>query len=87
MLIVLAGMGLFHSTMTLPGIAGILLTIGMAVDANVLINERMRDEFKTGKPIRTVVVNGYNKAFSAIFDSHMTNLISAFFLFSPFLFE
>ena len=80
-LIVLAGMGLFHSTMTLPGIAGILLTIGMAVDANVLINERMRDEFKTGKPIRTVVVNGYNKAFSAIFDSHMTNLISAFFLF------
>jgi SecD/SecF fusion protein len=80
-LIVLGGMGLFHSTMTLPGIAGILLTIGMAVDANVLINERMRDEFKTGKPIRAVVTNGYNKAFSAIFDSHMTNLISAFFLF------
>ena len=80
-LIILGGMGLLHATMTLPGIAGILLTVGMAVDANVLINERMRDESKTGKPIRTVVANGYDKAFSAIFDSNVTTLIAAFFLF------
>ena len=80
-LIIMGGMALFHGTLTLPGIAGILLTIGMAVDANVLINERMREEIKLGKPIRTVVANGYDKAFSAIFDSNLTTLIAAFFLF------
>ncbi|HAJ56895.1 MAG TPA: protein translocase subunit SecDF [Candidatus Omnitrophica bacterium] len=80
-LLILAGMGLFHGTLTLPGIAGIILTIGMAVDANVLINERMRDELKTGKTIRAAVANGYDKAFSAIFDSNVTTLIAAFFLF------
>ena len=80
-LIILGGMGMFHSTLTLPGIAGILLTVGMAVDANVLINERMREEMRLGRPLRTVIVNGYNKAFSAIFDSNMTTLIAAFFLF------
>ena len=80
-LIILGGMGLFHSTLTLPGIAGILLTVGMAVDANVLINERMREEQRAGRPIRTVVTNGYDKAFSAIFDSNFTTLIAAFFLF------
>jgi SecD/SecF fusion protein len=80
-LIILGGMGMFHGTLTLPGIAGILLTIGMAVDANVLIHERMREEMKAGRPIRTVVANGYDKAFSAIFDSNITTLIAAFFLF------
>ncbi|MFH0940262.1 MAG: protein translocase subunit SecD [Candidatus Omnitrophota bacterium] len=80
-LIVMGGIGLFHATLTLPGIAGILLTIGMAVDANVLINERMREEIKLGRPIRTAVANGYEKAFSAIFDSNLTTLIAAFFLF------
>jgi SecD/SecF fusion protein len=80
-LLILGGMGLFHGTLTLPGIAGIILTIGMAVDANVLINERMRDELKTGKAIRSAVANGYDKAFSAIFDSNVTTLIAAFFLF------
>ncbi len=80
-LIILGGMGLFHATLTLPGIAGIILTIGMAVDANVLINERMREELLSGKPIRTAIANGYNKAFSAIFDSNLTTLIAAFFLF------
>ena len=80
-LIIMGGMALFHGTLTLPGIAGILLTIGMAVDANVLINERMREEIKLGKPIRTVVANGYDRAFSAIFDSNLTTLIAAFFLF------
>jgi len=79
--IILGGLGLFHATLTLPGIAGIILTIGMAVDANVLINERMRDELALGRPLRTAVVNGYNKAFSAIFDSNVTTLIAAFFLF------
>ncbi len=80
-LIILGGMGMFHATMTLPGIAGILLTLGMAVDANVLINERMREESKAGKPLRTVVANGYDKAFTAILDSNVTTLIAAFFLF------
>jgi SecD/SecF fusion protein len=80
-LIVLGGLGLFHATLTLPGIAGIILTIGMAVDANVLINERIREELKTGKTLRVAVANGYEKAFSAIFDSNLTTLIAAFFLF------
>lgn len=80
-LLVLAGMALFHGTLTLPGIAGIILTIGMAVDANVLINERMREELALGRPMRTCVANGYDKAFSAIFDSNITTLIAAFFLF------
>ncbi len=80
-LLILGGMGLFHGTLTLPGIAGIILTIGMAVDANVLINERIRDELKSGKSVRASVANGYEKAFSAIFDSNVTTLIAAFFLF------
>jgi len=79
--IILGGLALFHATLTLPGIAGIILTIGMAVDANVLINERMRDELAIGRPLRTAVANGYDKAFSAIFDSNLTTLIAAFFLF------
>jgi len=80
-LIILGGLGLFHATLTLPGIAGIILTIGMAVDANVLINERMREELAAGKTLRMVVSLGYEKAFSAIFDSNFTTLIAAFFLF------
>lgn len=80
-LFILGGMGLFHGTLTLPGIAGIILTIGMAVDANVLINERIREEITAGKALRTAIANGYDKAFSAIFDSNVTTLIAAFFLF------
>lgn len=80
-LIVLGGMGLFHATLTLPGIAGILLTIGMAVDANVLINERIRDELALGRPLKAAVANGYSKALSAIIDANVTTLIAAFFLF------
>jgi SecD/SecF fusion protein len=68
-------------TLTLPGIAGIVLTLGMAVDANVLINERMREELKAGRPLFTAVRNGYHKAFSAILDSNLTTLIAAFLLF------
>jgi SecD/SecF fusion protein len=67
----------FHFTLTLPGIAGIVLTIGMAVDANVLIYERIRDELALGKPARTAIDIGFEKAFSAIFDSNVTTLIPA----------
>ncbi|MFH0877995.1 MAG: protein translocase subunit SecD [Candidatus Omnitrophota bacterium] len=81
MLFILGGLGLFHATLTLPGIAGMILTLGMAVDANVLINERIRDEIRTGRALRTAVANGYDKAFTAIFDSNVTTLIAAFFLF------
>ena len=70
----------FHFTLTLPGIAGIVLTIGMAVDANVLIYERIRDELALGKPARTAIDIGFEKAFSAIFDSNVTTLIPAIVL-------
>lgn len=69
------------ATLTLPGIAGIVLSLGMAVDANVLINERIKEELKTGKNLRTAIANGYSRAFSAIFDSNLTTLIAAFLLF------
>ncbi len=68
-------------TLTLPGIAGIILTLGMAVDANVLINERIREEIRNGRPLRAAINNGYHKAFRAIFDSNITTLIAALILF------
>ena len=80
-LIILGGLGMFHATLTLPGIAGIVLSLGMAVDANVLIYERMREEIRLGRSIRQVISNGYDRAFSAIFDSNVTTLIAAFLLF------
>ncbi len=80
-LIILGSLGMFHATLTLPGIAGIVLTLGMAVDANVLINERIREELKLGKTLFSAVKSGYEKAFNAIFDSNLTTLIAAFFLF------
>jgi SecD/SecF fusion protein len=70
----------FHFTLTLPGIAGIVLTIGMAVDANVLIYERIRDELAAGKPARSAIDTGFERAFSAIFDSNTTTLIPAIVL-------
>ncbi|MGE5197136.1 MAG: protein translocase subunit SecD, partial [Deltaproteobacteria bacterium] len=69
------------ATLTLPGIAGIALSLGMAVDANVLINERIREELAAGRGLRTAITNGYSRAFSAIFDSNLTTLIAAFLLF------
>jgi len=69
------------ATLTLPGIAGIILTLGMAVDANVLINERIREELENGTPLNAAVSRGFNKAFSAIIDSNLTTLIAAFILF------
>ncbi len=71
----------FHATLTLPGIAGIVLTIGMAVDANVLIYERIREELRAGKTPRAVIDAGYDKAFPTILDSHVTTLIGALCLF------
>ncbi len=77
----LAAMSYFGSTLTMPGIAGIVLTIAMAVDANVLIFERIREELAAGKPARLALSAGYDKAFTAIFDSNVTTLTSAVFLF------
>jgi SecD/SecF fusion protein len=68
------------TTLTLPGIAGVVLTIGMAVDANVLIYERIREELAAGKSLRGAVAAGYDKAFSTIFDSNLTTLISSVIL-------
>jgi preprotein translocase subunit SecD len=65
----------------MPGIAGVILAIGMAVDSNVLMFERMRDEIKAGKTPRAAVDSGYDKAFWTIFDSHVTTLITAAVLF------
>lgn len=79
--ILLALMSLFNFTLTLPGIAGIILTIGMAVDANVLILERIREELQSGKTVRVAIDTGYGKAFSAILDSNITTLLAAAFLF------
>lgn len=70
----------FGAAMTLPGIAGLALTIGMAIDANILINERIREELRNGKSARTAVDLGYDKAFSAIIDGHMTTFISGLIL-------
>ncbi len=81
-LIILMGfMGAVGATLTLPGIAGIILTIGMAVDANILIFERIREELRAGKTVRAAVDMGFGKVFWTIFDSNVTTLIAAAFLF------
>lgn len=77
LLLLLGAMQIFGFTLTLPGIAGIILTLGMAVDANVLIYERMREEFATGKNFKAALNASYDKAFSAIFDGHVTTLLTA----------
>jgi SecD/SecF fusion protein len=81
LILMLAALSLFRATLTLPGIAGIVLSIGMAVDSNVLIFERMREEFALNKPIRSAVAGGYDKALWTIIDSHITTLITALALF------
>ena len=68
-------------TLTLPGIAGIVLTLGIAVDANVLINERIREELENGRTLAAAIASGYDRALSAIIDSHVTTLIAAALLF------
>ncbi len=74
--LVLAVMSFFNASLSLPGIAGLLLTVGMAVDANVITNERVREEFVAGKTARAAVDSGYGSAFSAIFDTNVTTAIA-----------
>jgi len=81
MLFILGVMASLKATLTLPGIAGLILSIGMSVDTNVLIFERIREEQDAGKPLRTAVDIGYKKAFSAIIDSHLTSIITGVILY------
>ena len=80
-LFLLSGMALLEATLTLPGIAGIILSIGMAVDSNVLIFERIREELRSKKTVRASIDAGYDKAFWTVVDSHVTTLITAMILF------
>jgi preprotein translocase subunit SecD len=80
LLLQVAILAMFGASMTLPGIAGLVLTVGIAVDANVLINERIREELRHGKSPRAAVDVGYDKAFSAIIDGHATTLLSGIIL-------
>jgi len=82
LLIVLAAMAYFHSTLTLPGIAGFALTVGMAVDANVLVFERIREELRHGRTVKAAIQAGFDRAFNTIIDSHCTTLIAGFFLYA-----
>ncbi len=75
-------LALFNATLTLPGIAGIVLTVGMAVDANVLIYERMREEVSNGKSVYAAIEDGFRLAFGTIFDSHVTTLVAALILYN-----
>jgi preprotein translocase subunit SecD len=81
MVILLAGLVVFGATLTLPGIAGVILGIGMAVDSNVLIFERIREELRAGKIVRSAVDTGFDKAFVTIIDTHVTTIVSAAFLY------
>jgi preprotein translocase subunit SecD len=80
-LILLASMAGFHATLTLPGIAGIVLTMGMAVDTNILIFERIREEFRLGKTVRAAIEAGFKRAFTTVIDTHVTVLVSAVILY------
>jgi preprotein translocase subunit SecD len=81
LIILLGMMAYFKATLTLPGIAGIILTLGMAVDSNVLVFERIREELREGKTVRAAIEQGFARAFGTIIDTHMTTIISALFLF------
>ena len=80
-IILFGALAYFRATLTLPGIAGIILGIGMAVDCNVLVFERIREEHELGKSVLNSISLGFSRAFRTIFDSHMTTIISAVFLF------
>jgi preprotein translocase subunit SecD len=81
LLILLAALAAFGAVLTLPGIAGVILTIGMGVDSNVLVFERIREELRNGKSAPSAVDAGFSKAFLTIIDTHVTTVVSAFFLF------
>jgi preprotein translocase subunit SecD len=80
-LLLICVMAAMQATLTLPGIAGIVLTLGMSVDANVLINERMREELRNGKAPRDAVRIGYERAWSAIHDSNISTFVAGIILF------
>jgi preprotein translocase subunit SecD len=82
LIIIVAVLSLLQATLTLPGIAGIVLTVGMAVDANVLIYERIKEELRNGQSIQTAIHAGYEKAFMTIADANITTLLAAIVLFS-----
>ncbi len=81
LLLLIGAMAMLNATLTMPGIAGIILAIGMAVDSNVLMFERIREELRAGKTPKAAIDSGYKKAFWTIFDSHVTTLITAAVLF------
>jgi len=81
LVILMGAMAYFGATLTLPGIAGVILTIGMAVDANVLIFERIREEIEVGKTVKSAIDAGFGRAFGTILDANLTTLIAALFLF------
>jgi preprotein translocase subunit SecD len=81
LIILLGFMGFSKATLTLPGIAGVILTIGMGVDSNVLIFERIREELRAGKPPSAAVDQGFAHAWVTIVDTHVTTIVSAFILF------
>jgi preprotein translocase subunit SecD len=74
-------MSLFEATLTMPGVAGIVLTVGMAIDANVIIFERIREELREGKTPRAAIHTGFNRAFWTILDANLTTLITALVLY------
>ena len=80
--LIVGALSILQATLTLPGIAGILLTIGMAVDANVLINERIREETRHGKTPLAAIEAGFSRAFATILDSNLTTLIKMALLFA-----
>jgi preprotein translocase subunit SecD len=82
MVLMMAGLIIFGATLTLPGIAGIILTIGMAVDSNVLIFERIREELRSGKTIPSAIEQGFARAFVTIIDTHVTTIVSSLFLYA-----
>ncbi len=81
LILLMGALTMFHFVLTLPGIAGIILTIGLSVDANVLIYERLREEMALGKSLKVAINTAYEKAFSSIFDANVTTLITAAILF------
>jgi len=81
LVVLMAVLAQFGFTLTLPGVAGIVLTIGMAVDANVLVFERIREELRTGKTVRAAIDAGYSRAFRTILDANLTTLFTALVLY------
>jgi protein-export membrane protein SecD len=82
LLFMVAILAAFEASLTLPGIAGLVLTIGMAVDANIIIYERIREELRLGKSVRTAVDSGFQRAFWTVFDAHVTNFVAGVVLYS-----